>query len=352
MSLESFQAALVLGACGEALGSMNSKWDRYASASAKQKCVSDLGGVGNIEVSDISWQVEEGTILHLSSSEALASGKSSKSYLHELATRYVDCMGSSMSGKRPSNVLLQATTHLRPAEPDGCLQTFNHNATDGRAALRGVCVGLRFHKPNNIEQLIATAIETTRMTHHNPIAYLGALTAALFTSYAIQGRELREWGAGLLHILPIALGYVVSAGDNLEANQLAWNDFGRAWEPYIQMRGITDGQSKPKFPRKYGAQKRDEVYKQFAAPGEAAGRWGHDAPLIAYDALMSCGGSWEELCNRAMFHGGDGRGSGSIAASWYGVTYGFAGVPSCNHTEVEFRERFIEAGRKLYELSW
>lgn len=67
---------------------------------------------------------------------------------------------------------------------------------------------------------------------------------------------------------------------------------------------------------------------------------------------MSCGGSWEELCNRAMFHGGDGRGSGAIAASWYGVIYGFAKIPGCNHEDVEFRERFMEAARKLYKLSW
>ncbi len=186
-----------------------------------------------------------------------------------------------MGEKRPSTVLLQATSHLRPAEPDGCLQPFNHNATDGRAAVRGVCAGLRFHKPNNIEQLIATAIETTRMTHHCPIAYLGALTSALFTSYAVQGREVREWGAGLLHILPIALGYIVSAGHDLQPNQLTWNDFGRAWEPYIQLRGIGDGQSQPKFPKKYGAQKRDIFYSQFSAPGKPAGSCGHDAPLIA-----------------------------------------------------------------------
>ncbi len=57
------------------MGSMNSKWDRYNSASAKRKFISDLGGIGNIEVSDLSWEVEEGTVLHLSSCEALASGK-------------------------------------------------------------------------------------------------------------------------------------------------------------------------------------------------------------------------------------------------------------------------------------
>lgn len=28
--------------------------------------------------------------------------------------------------------------------------------------------------------------------------------------------------------------------------------------------------------------------------------------MIAYDALLGCGGDWTELCNRSMFHGGEG----------------------------------------------
>lgn len=27
--------------------------------------------------------------------------------------------------------------------------------------------------------------------------------------------------------------------------------------------------------------------------------------MIAYDAILGCGGDWTELCNRAMFHGGE-----------------------------------------------
>lgn len=47
-----------------------------------------------------------------------------------------------------------------------------------------------------------------------------------------------------------------------------------------------------------------QTYKKWSSEGRG-GRRGHDAPMIAYDALLGAGSSWEELCWRAMFHGGE-----------------------------------------------
>lgn len=49
-----------------------------------------------------------------------------------------------------------------------------------------------------------------------------------------------------------------------------------------------------------------QMYKRWSSEGRA-GRRGHDAPMIAYDALLAAGGDWAELCKRAMFHGGEGH---------------------------------------------
>lgn len=46
-----------------------------------------------------------------------------------------------------------------------------------------------------------------------------------------------------------------------------------------------------------------QTYKKWSSEGRG-GRRGHDAPMIAYDALLAAGSNWTELCQRAMFHGG------------------------------------------------
>lgn len=47
-----------------------------------------------------------------------------------------------------------------------------------------------------------------------------------------------------------------------------------------------------------------QTYKKWSSEGRG-GRRGHDAPMIAYDALLGARNNWTELCRRAMFHGGE-----------------------------------------------
>lgn len=60
------------------------------------------------------------------------------------------------------------------------------------------------------------------------------------------------------------------------------------------------------WPANYGPAERDEVYTTFSLSGWP-GRSGHDAPMIALDALLGSGSDWEELMSRAAFHGGEFR---------------------------------------------
>ena len=126
--------------------------------------------------------------------------------------------------------------------------------------------------------------------------------------------------------------------------------FEKAWRTYLSQRGILEGTGKAVFPESYGVREREKFYATLAFTNWA-GSSGHDAPMIAYDALLCAGDSWEELANHGFFHGGDSDSTGVIAAAWWGATYGFKGVPQCNYKHLEYRKRMSKAALRLLELS-
>ncbi|XP_078084933.1 ADP-ribosylarginine hydrolase [Mustelus asterias] len=359
--LQRYVAAMVLSGVGDALGYRNGDWEFCTSGEEIHRELRELGGLSKLSVS--GWRVSDDTVMHLATAQALVSssggrpctgsGTGSEHPMEQLysnlAQEYRLSM-KDMSGRAPGATCMNSVRVLKPDVVGGWKIQFNHKGGGCGAAMRAMCIGLRFPHPDQLDQLIEVAVESGRMSHHHPTGYLGSLAAALFTAYALNDKPVTSWGAGLMEVLEKAKSYVKNAEHDVEDNLAQWSYFENQWKMYLQARGILDGVSKVTFPERYDVIERDKFYTSVSYSGWG-GSSGHDAPMIAYDAILGAGRSWEELCNRAVFHGGDSDSTGAIAAAWWGAMYGFDGVPKSNYKDLEYRSRLESLAEKLFNLS-
>ncbi|XP_056286566.1 ADP-ribosylarginine hydrolase isoform X2 [Pseudoliparis swirei] len=349
-TVEHYRAAMLLSGVGDALGYRNQLWEYNESGPAIHQELSELGGLKNIEVRLPDWPVSDDTVLHLATAEGLATGKSGEELLHEVATRYVEGM-KDMAGRKPGPSSISGVSQLKPGEEGGYRVPYNPEGTGCGAAMRSMCIGLRYPKPDQLLSLVAVAVETGRMTHPHPTGFLGAVASALFTAYAVQRRPITTWGLGLLNeACPIAKCFVQGRGFAVEEAERDWDFFCDKWQWYLDLRGISCGVGPVIWPSSYGPAERDDAYKSFSLAGWA-GRSGHDAPMIALDALLGAGSDWPELMSRAGFHGGDSDSTAVIACCCWGLLYGTRGVPEGNYSNLEYRDRLERSAEQLYALS-
>ena len=73
-----------------------------------------------------------------------------------------------MAGRAPGVTTLSSCLHLRPGRPQGFVVPFNPSGGGCGAAMRSMCIGLLYHSPEKLEDLIAVSVESGRMTHNHP----------------------------------------------------------------------------------------------------------------------------------------------------------------------------------------
>ncbi|KAM7424335.1 hypothetical protein PAMA_000600 [Pampus argenteus] len=350
--MEKFKAAMVLGGVGDALGYKKGCWEGCTSGRKIQEELASLGGLGALKLCPDNWPLSDATLMHMTTAEALITDYWCLEDLYrELVRLYVEAMVS-LQGRAPDPVTVESCVHLKPHNFLLAWHTpFNEKGSGFGAAAKAMCVGMRYWQPERLDSLVEVSIETGRMTHNHPTGFLGSMTTALFASYAIQGKPLVTWGRELMKIIPRAVEYCRKTIRHISEYQENWFYFEAKWQFYLEERRIEkDGQNKPLFPDCYDAEETDKMYKRWSSEGRA-GRRGHDAPMIAYDALLAAGSDWAELCRRGIFHGGASEATGLIAGCLYGLMHGLGQVPPSLYQDLDKRERLEQLGEALYKAA-
>uniref|UniRef100_A0A8C6TMZ9 Inactive ADP-ribosyltransferase ARH2 n=1 Tax=Neogobius melanostomus TaxID=47308 RepID=A0A8C6TMZ9_9GOBI len=349
--MDKFKAGMVLGAVGDALGYRKGRWEGCISGKKIQEELASLGGLGALKLDPDNWPLSDAALMLMTTAEALITDYWCLEDLYrELVRLYVEAMVC-LQGRVPDPTTVEGCVHLKPHNFLLAWHTpFNEKGSGFGAAAKAMCVGMRYWQPERLDNLVEVSIESGRMTHNHPTGFLGSFTTALFASYAIQGKPLVSWGRELLTVVPKAEEYCRKTIRHMAGPlrflfyQENWFYFEAKWQFYLEEREIeNEGQNKPVFPNPYDPEETDKVSQK----GRAGWR-GHDAPMIAYDALLAAGSDWSELCRRAMFHGGESPGTGLIAGCLFGLMHGLSSVPSGLYLELDRRQRLEELGAALY----
>ncbi|XP_045211938.1 ADP-ribosylhydrolase ARH1-like [Mercenaria mercenaria] len=337
---ERYKAAMVLSVVGDSLGYRNGQWLECTSGRQIYEELMEQS-LDEINIKPPEWRTSACTIMHNSTSMSLARWEyktPNKALFQDIATAYSKYV-KDIEARHPDETCLNSCKILLACKAvDKYIIPFNVKGTSNAASVRTMCVGLMYHNPNDLDRLIAISVECGRMTHHHPTGYLGALTTALFTSFAIQRKPIEQWGRALLKTLPMALDYIRETGIAVSENVDSFGHFTKVWKKHLKLRNIASDKLQTNPYDRFNFEKNDEYYRSVSLDGNP-GSSGFDAPLIAYDAILSCNGNWLDLCVGAICHGGHSNVTGCIAACWYGALYAYEGVNECNYSKAEFKTK-------------
>lgn len=361
-------ATMILHAVADTIGFKNGEWEfNYSKSTITLETTLELlfefialGGINGIDLKD--WRVSDDTIIHIAIAKTLIDTKLNKikkikkmtpemamSFKVNLVQAYNDIHDDEEKGiERAPGETTNKYIEKFEGGHDGRNLPYDKLSGGNGAAMRCPCIGLAFCGEENRDTLINIAIESSRLTHNSAIGYLGGLTTALFTAWAIEGIDIIKWPFMLIELLNSK-----KVRKYIKDNQYERDDYDtyiNYWKKYIDTRfddykPITSrAHNNLIFRSRYN-------YENFTrdTPSTFIGESGYSATIMAYDSLLDAEDKWEKLIIYAAIHFGDGDTVGAIAGALYGALYGFGDVPVSNLKYLEFKDELNEIGEKLYK---
>lgn len=178
------------------MGYKNGSWQFNTSSTLIHKEMMALTankGPLAIKIS-LDWKYSDDTVMHIATAKALSLSKPTESIpviAQRIAKEYKVCAGC-MAGRAPGKTCMKALSIIDQQASNWNKIPFSELKGGGcGAAMRAACIGLYLFKDK--AKLIGLAIQAGRITHHNPIGYLGSMIAAYFTALALERVPPESW---------------------------------------------------------------------------------------------------------------------------------------------------------------
>jgi ADP-ribosylglycohydrolase len=357
---DKYIACMLLHATGDAIGFKNGEWEfNHNTSNFDVSYVLeivyefiDLGGINHLSTKD--WKISDDTIMHMKTAETLLEEYTSlNTYGNILKKKYIEAYNK--LEKEPFRIPgLALMKYLKRLKEGGKWNDtpYDYMAGGSGASMRTSCIGLAYYGEDNRTKLIQVAIESSRITHNSATGYLGGMTSALFTAYALEGIPTNFWPYMLMELFDTGVieDIIIKSGRGKDNYYNDSNTFINKWKHYIN-----DKFDDERIPIKRRLSRNlvfrgkyyfdNYSYKEALNPGSG----GDDSVIIAYDCLIDSNNSWEKLAIYSMMHVGDTDTTGCIAASWWGAVNGFYDVPDINYKNLECKDELIKLGKMLYK---
>lgn len=361
---ERYIATFMLHALVDTIGFKNGDWEfNYRKQNITMETTLEivyefigLGGINDIDLT--GWLVSDDTIMHTAIGGALlmSDNKYDPKMINNIKKQLMGAMQlikiDRMNGidRRVGYTTKKYLFILAEKKLSANEMPYDKKSGGNGVAMRNCCIGLAFFGEENRNLLYTVAIESGRITHNSPYGYLGGLTSALFTAFAIENKDLELWPFLLIEILESKEIKKFIKDDPDEKND--YDMFIQYWKKYVDMRFddkkpiMTRAQNNLVFRSRFH-------YENFTrnTMTKIIGESGFSAVIMAYDALLDSKHVWEKLVIYSALHFGDGDTVGAIAAAWYGAIYGLEHIPKKHLEQIEtlFRDGTRKLGKDFFK---
>lgn len=229
---------------------------------------------------------------------------------------------------------------------------YNKNLNDNNCVSRTMCIGLKYWKQTDLDKLIELSIRTGQFTHSSPSSYLGGLVVAYFVSLAIRKVDPKEWMKLAIELIK---SKKIKSYLNLDDEDIYFNykDFEYSLNNYYNNKfknGVINNiESNSNLFYKIDFYSNIVVSLRNIEFNKQAGFNSASTIIIAYDALLDCGGNYEKIIFYAGLTNIYAAHSMACASGLFSLVYGYGDIPE-NLLNFNNKTKLEKLGKDWAEL--